>query len=140
MYRRGLPTIAFSSPDDAAGVQRWLAAQFAAHEPRLACNRNVRLVQIHDALVGKGRVLAELARVWDLAPDEVLAIGDSANDVSMLDGSLGFQCAAPGNADELVQDVVRRAGGYVAQARIGAGVIEVLRYHAAELGTLQFPS
>src|SRR6185369_10267048 len=25
MYRRGLPTIAFANPDDAAGIQRWLA-------------------------------------------------------------------------------------------------------------------
>jgi hydroxymethylpyrimidine pyrophosphatase-like HAD family hydrolase len=137
MYRRGLPTVAFPDPDHAAGVQRWLADQLAAHEPQLACNRNVRLVQIHDILVGKGLVLAEIARHWDIAPDEVLAIGDSANDFSMLDGRLGFRCATTGNADEAIMDAVRLAGGYVARGRIGAGVVEALRHHADALGTLQ---
>jgi hydroxymethylpyrimidine pyrophosphatase-like HAD family hydrolase len=118
MYRRGLPTIAFADPDHAAGIQGWLATQLAANEPELACNRNVRLVQIHDALVGKGRVLAEIARHWDVAPDEV-------------------RCATTGNADEAIKDAVRRAGGYVAQGRIGAGVVETLRHHAEALGTLQ---
>ena len=138
MYRRGLPTIAFANPDHAAGIEQWLQAQLVEHEPRLTCNRNVRLVQIHDAQVGKGSVLAEIARLWALAPDEVLAIGDSANDFSMLDGRLGFRCAATGNADAAIKEAVRRAGGYVAEGHSGAGVVEALRHYATALGALQY--
>jgi hydroxymethylpyrimidine pyrophosphatase-like HAD family hydrolase len=138
MYRRGLPTIAFAAPDEAAAIQGWLAERLAAETPRLACNRNVRLVQIHDAMAGKGLVLAEMARHWHLAAEQVLAIGDSANDFSMLDGRLGFRCGAPGNADPAIKEAVRRAGGYVAEGRIGEGIVQVLRHYADVRGALQF--
>ena len=137
MYRRGLPTIAFPTADQAFALQSWLSARLASEEPRLACNRNVRLVQIHDALAGKGYTLAELARHWDVAPGEVLAIGDSANDFSMLDGRLGFRCATPGNGEERIKDAVRAAGGYVARGRIGEGVVEALHHCTGEAGALQ---
>jgi hydroxymethylpyrimidine pyrophosphatase-like HAD family hydrolase len=87
----------------------------------------VRLVQIHDAAVGKGPVLAELARLWVIAPSEVLAIGDSHNDLSMLDGRLGFRSATVGNADGVIKEAVRRAGGSVASGHAGAGVLELLQ-------------
>jgi hypothetical protein len=45
----------------------------------------------------------------------------------MLDGRLGFRGGAPANADEGIKEVVRAAGGYVAEERIGLGVLEILR-------------
>lgn len=126
-FERGLPTLACPSAEQAAALRTWLDAALRAEEPRLHCNRNLRLVQMHDALAGKGNVLVELARHWGLAPDEVLAIGDSANDFSMLDGTLGLRCATVGNADEAIKTVVGRAGGIVAAGRVGIGVVEILR-------------
>jgi hydroxymethylpyrimidine pyrophosphatase-like HAD family hydrolase len=131
---RGLPTLEFDYPDQAAAISDWLAGGLAAQAPELACNRNVRLLQVHDAQVGKGLVLAELARHWGFAPRQVLAIGDSLNDASMLDGRLGFQVATVGNADERISSMVRQAGGYVAAESLGDGVIEILRaYHVGGL-------
>lgn len=123
---RGLPTLALAMPEYAAALCGWLARTLDEAGLPLACNRNVRLVQIHDAAVGKGPVLAELVRLWRIRPYEVLAIGDSANDLSMLDGRLGFRCATVANAEDGVKDVVRRAGGYVAAGHAGTGLIEAL--------------
>lgn len=132
--RRGLPTLAFEQPEHAAALCDWLSAALATQAPELACNRNVRLVQIHDAQLGKGPVLAELARRWGIPPGQVLAIGDSLNDASMLDGHLGFRVATVGNADEHIATIVRRAGGYVAAARLGEGVIEILQAYGVGRG------
>lgn len=127
IYVRGLPTLAFADIAEAETIWRWLAAALAAGEVPLACNRNARLVQLQDRLVGKGNVLAALAQHWQTTPHEVLAIGDSPNDLSMLDGRHGFRCAAVANADEVAKAVVRAAGGHVATAPLGAGVIECLQ-------------
>ncbi len=127
IYERGLPTLAFASSGEAEAIRAWLAAALETTGVPLACNRNARLVQLQDRLAGKGNVLAALAQHWQLAPHEVLAIGDSVNDLSMLDGRHGFRSATVANADDAIKAAVRAAGGYVAGARLGDGVIECLR-------------
>jgi hypothetical protein len=143
MYERGLPTLAFKDAAQAAEARRWLAAEIeregegggqregadadVGEAGALSVNRNNRLVQVQDAAAGKGNVLRALAELWEVDPEEVLAIGDSANDFSMLDGRHGFRAGAPGNADEGIKAAVRAAGGYVAEERVGLGVLEVLR-------------
>ncbi|MEQ4207449.1 HAD family hydrolase [Actinopolymorpha sp. B9G3] len=124
--RRGLATIRLELSQHAAVLRDWLADQLLDAESELACNRNTRLVQVVDRQAGKGNVLATLADLCGVPADQVLAIGDSSNDMSMLDGAFGFRAATPGNADAEVKDAVRKCGGYVAQARVGAGVIEAL--------------
>ncbi|HET7770350.1 MAG TPA: HAD family hydrolase [Chloroflexota bacterium] len=146
MYERGLPTLSFKDAEHAAAMRKWVAAELErdaagggqregtaragaqTHAPlRMSVNRNNRLVQFQDAAAGKGNVLRALAELWGIAPQQVLACGDSANDYSMLDGRLGFRCGAPANADEGIKEAVRAAGGYVAEERIGLGVLEILR-------------
>lgn len=129
MYERGLPTLALQDAETAAEIRRWLAGQLAESGDALVANRNGRLVQLHDAATGKGLVLLELARVWDIQPSEVLAAGDSANDFTMLDGRHGFRAMCPANADDGIKDAVRTAGGYIAGERIGLGVLEGLRHY-----------
>jgi HAD superfamily hydrolase (TIGR01484 family) len=121
---RGLPTLQLEQPAQAAAICDWLAEQLAASAPALACNRNVRLVQLHDVHVGKGPVLAELARLWNIPAAQVLAIGDSHNDLSMLDDRFGFQVATVGNADEHIKALVTQRGGYVADGVAGEGVLQ----------------
>ncbi|MGH3490876.1 MAG: HAD family hydrolase [Actinopolymorphaceae bacterium] len=124
--RRGLATIWIEEPHQAAALCAWLADQVADAGSELVCNRNVRLVQVIDRLAGKGNVLSTLADLHGVTADQVLAIGDSSNDISMVDGRFGFRSATPGNADAEVKAAVRRAGGYVAQGTVGAGVVEAL--------------
>ncbi len=126
MYERGLPTLAFQDAAQATEIQRWLAEQLTESGDALVANRNGRLVQMHDAATGKGLVLLQIARLWQIEPQEVLAAGDSANDFSMVDGRHGFRAGCPDNADDGIKEAVRAAGGHVAQERIGLGVLEVL--------------
>jgi hydroxymethylpyrimidine pyrophosphatase-like HAD family hydrolase len=130
MYERGLPTLSFKEAEHAAAMRKWVDGELVSQgTDRLSVNRNNRLVQFQDAAAGKGNVLRALSELWGLTPDQVLACGDSANDYSMLDGRLGFRAGAPGNADEGIKAAVRARGGYVAEERIGLGVLEILRHY-----------
>lgn len=95
--------------------------------------RNVAGVTIRHKDLSKGAVLARVADELGVARKEVLAIGDSCNDMSMLDGKLGFTSACPANAEPEVRDTVMAAGGYVALGEYGDGVAEAIAYHEEKL-------
>lgn len=124
--RSGLGVVAFGSEEHAIAFAELLGARLAAASSALACNRNRHLVQVHDALVDKASSLGALAGVLGVAPGDVLAIGDSDNDRTMVDGRLGFRSATVANATPGIKDAVRRAGGTIAEAPIGIGVATVL--------------
>ncbi|KRN21503.1 Cof-type HAD-IIB family hydrolase [Lacticaseibacillus camelliae] len=42
-------------------------------------------IEIMDPHVNKGQALRDLARVLDLTPDEIMAVGDEGNDIAMFD-------------------------------------------------------
>lgn len=123
---RGLGVVRFESETHAAEVAQLLGARLQADCPELACNRNRRLVQVHDARVDKASSLAALAEALGVEPRRVLAIGDSDNDRTMVDGSLGFRSATVANATPSVKSVVERAHGAIAGEPAGAGVAALL--------------
>ena len=57
---------------------------------------------------------------------EVLVIGDSGNDLDMLDGHWKFQLATVLNAEQEVKESVRAHGGYVASQPRSRGIIEIM--------------
>jgi hydroxymethylpyrimidine pyrophosphatase-like HAD family hydrolase len=63
-----------------------------------------------------------------LGAPRCLAIGDSHNDLAMLDPRHAAMVGCPGNAVAEVKQHVAAIGGYVAQALHGAGVIETVRH------------
>ena len=127
-FERGLPTLFFETAKDAAAIERWTQEQLRERRLPYASNRNVRIVQVFDAEVGKGPVLNELARLMGVPNAQVLAIGDSTNDYSMLDGGFGFQCATLDNAEDELKFIVRGNGGYVASKAAGLGVVETIEH------------
>jgi hydroxymethylpyrimidine pyrophosphatase-like HAD family hydrolase len=95
----------------------------------LACNRNGRIAHIYDKGCDKGSTLQALLdqqRYRDLAPADVLAIGDGINDRPMIDGRHGFTAATVANAEPDVKSWVRTAGGMIADRERGAGVAQIL--------------
>lgn len=124
--RSGLGVVAFGAEEHAIEFAEVLRARLRAESSGLACNRNRHLVQVHDALVDKASSLTALSGVLGVEPGHVLAIGDSDNDRSMVDGHCGFRSATVANATPGVKDAVRRAGGTVADAPAGAGVAALL--------------
>lgn len=124
-FSRGLPSLVFESPANAIAIESWIEQELAGRDDHpLTTNRNVRLVQVFDRKVGKGVVLAELAKHLGIEREHVLALGDSSNDYTMLDGRFGFQCATFDNAEDKLKGMVTSVGGYVAKAPAGLGVVE----------------
>ena len=89
--------------------------------------RNGGWVAIITEQAGKGNVLREYMTRRGFAPNEVLAVGDQYNDLSMLDGSAAALVGCPGDAIVDVVDVVRNAGGIVAESPGPEGTLEVIR-------------
>jgi HAD superfamily hydrolase (TIGR01484 family) len=91
-----------------------------------AINRAANFSAVTVSNAGKGESLQRIATELRLAPSEILAVGDSYNDISMLDGRFGFQSAAVGNAEEVIQCAVRNNGGYIARKAGPDGFAEIM--------------
>lgn len=117
----------FTSLEDAVQVQE-LIIQYMRKEgiDAVFLERNGWGVGLSDARLGKGICLRRITRKMGLNPEEVVAIGDSNNDMPMLDGHKGFFPACPANADEEVKNIVRERRGFVATQNYGMGVAEII--------------
>jgi len=96
--------------------------------PKFSFRRNTIYLRFSHADYHKGSTLAELCRLIDLSQKVVLAIGDSYNDLPMLDGETAAMCACPANAVAAVKQAVSRAGGFVASRTYASGVVEAIDY------------
>lgn len=85
--------------------------------------RNNRLIAFRWQEVGKGLILSKVAEHLGLEPHEILAMGDSHNDLGML---TRFGAATTQNADDEIKDAVRRKNGVIAASSYSLGVAEVL--------------
>ena len=74
----------------------------------------------------KGLAVSELAQHLGLDRDQILAIGNGHNDISMLDGKTAGLTGCPANSDAEVIEVVHRSGGHIAKGDSLAGVMEIL--------------
>lgn len=109
----------------------WIVGKLATltrDEPQLAWQRNSVYLRFGHRALQKGSSLSEVARHYALGTPRCFAIGDSHNDLEMLDPAHAAMTACPGNAVAAVKQQVAASGGYVAQAVHGAGVIEALRH------------
>lgn len=128
---RGFIEIRFTDANAARAAEPLLAAMLAQSLLPYKTVRNAADISIRYLSVGKGAMLQRACQRLGIAAEEVLAIGDSANDLSMLDGRFGFVGAAPGNADDEVKAAVRARGGVVSESRYAKGVAEILDYYMA---------
>lgn len=105
-----------------------------ADHPKFSYQRNTVYLRFCHTDYHKGAALAELARLVNVPRDQIFAAGDHHNDVSMLDGKFAAMPACPANAIDEVKTTVARAGGYIAEARYGAGVREALLFFTGRNG------
>ena len=87
---------------------------------------HVKEVDIRTVPFTKGLAVAELARHLNIAPADILVIGDGHNDISMMESNLGCRTACPVNAAPEVVETVHLTGGHVGTRSNLAGVIEIL--------------
>ena len=121
----GLEGLAAESEEEMDRIADFIRQARAGH-PKLDYQRNGVYLRFCHADYHKGATLAELARLLDVARENIFAAGDHHNDVSMLDGRFAAMPSCPANAIPEVQIAVSNAGGYIAQKNHGAGVHEAL--------------
>jgi hypothetical protein len=122
---RGYVAMQFSDVPAAVAAMDVMARMFKdikeASINRAACYSAVTLRD-----TGKGEALRRVASEVRVHPSEVLAVGDSYNDISMLDGRYGFQSAAVANAEPVVKIAVEAAHGCIAQGEGADGFGEIM--------------
>lgn len=90
-------------------------------------HRNGIMITMYHKESGKGNALLRAAAHYGIKPDEVLAIGDNYNDISMIAGKHGFVGACVGNADDNIKRMVKENGGYVGNGIACDAVLDIIR-------------
>ncbi|NLA38547.1 MAG: phosphoglycolate phosphatase [Methanomicrobiales archaeon] len=84
-------------------------------------------IHLQDPAVSKGTALRSLAEEMGLLPDDILAIGDSENDINML------EAAGVGVAVANALDPTRSAADWVSREAYGEGFLESVKKYYPDL-------
>ena len=117
----------------------WIVGHIAplvAAEPHLAWQRNSIYLRFGHRDFQKGSSLAEIARMHRLPAARCFAIGDSHNDLEMLDITHAGMTACPANAVDEIRTLILANGGIVTRGFHGAGAIEALEHYFPAFGDL----
>ncbi len=101
----------------------------AVGEPHLAWQRNSIYLRFGHRDFQKGSSLGEIARLHRLPVARCFAMGDSHNDVEMLDPAHAGMTACPANSVDVILEKVTSTGGLITRGVHGAGVIEALEHY-----------
>ncbi|MFH0878308.1 MAG: HAD hydrolase family protein, partial [Lentisphaerota bacterium] len=116
-----------TSSEQAAAFYKELCTALAPLDG-MSITRNDCWINILPRETGKGNTLLAYARTIGVRPDEILAVGDHLNDLTMLDGSSAGHVGCPGNAVPEIIQTVRSAGGRVAAQDGPLGSVEIIRH------------
>jgi HAD superfamily hydrolase (TIGR01484 family) len=117
--------------DDAAEAAAELLRREAETYRHVKVFRYSREVDVRSVPFTKGLSVSELARHLGVAREDVLAVGDGHNDLSMLDGDTAGMVGCPANAEAEVVERVHEANGHISDKRYLSGVLDVIKSHAA---------
>ena len=95
----------------------------------LGFERNSVYLRFSHRDFSKGSGLVEAAERWGIASDNILAVGDNFNDLSMLQPEICDACGCPANAVPEVRDFINERGGKVATKVGSEGVVEILGHY-----------
>ena len=76
--------------------------------------------------IGKGCCLEEIAARSGYNYSSIFCVGDSANDLDMLDGRYGYLSGTVANAEKIAKEVVKNNGGFISAGEGGSGPVEFL--------------
>lgn len=106
----------------------------------LACNRNQRVVALMHTAYNKGVIMRRLMQLQDWHRSNVLSIGDSINDITILDGRTSQHVTAPANAEDPIKKLIEKNEGFVSDQPYGWGALHgvqmLLLKHEQDLGGL----
>ena len=131
LYNEDHPEGVVANSEEEMDLVTEFIEQARAKHPKLDYQRNTVYLRFCHADYHKGAALAELARLIEVARENIFAAGDHHNDISMLDGKFAAMPSCPANAIAEVKTAVRAADGYVSKSAHGAGVYEALMHFAS---------
>jgi hydroxymethylpyrimidine pyrophosphatase-like HAD family hydrolase len=114
----------FETFEQAVAAHELLSTR-ADPDHKLRFVRNYSGLSVHAQDRSKGPALASLLRTWKLAEEEALVIGDSLNDLCMMNGDYGYRVATVANADPAIRAAVEKKRGIIATRKCGEGVVEI---------------
>ena len=118
----GIMSLGMYDPLDAeAAVGQEFIQKWNQHELIKAVPGGQYWFNIMQKNIDKGVALQELMEMYDIKPEEVIAIGDNMNDMGML--TCVPNSVAIGNAREEVKDVCK----YIADTNVNDGVLQILK-------------
>jgi HAD superfamily hydrolase (TIGR01484 family) len=88
----------------------------------------------------KGLALVELAKQLNIPHENVLAIGDGHNDLSMLVPEVAGMTGCPANAKAEVMELVHNHAGHISSLPILGGTIDSIAAHASGAACSDLPS
>lgn len=121
----GALAVRFDSEEAAAVAEDMLRLRQKEHR-HMRVIRNKTDVEVRLVPATKGTAVAELSSRLGVSRDEVLAVGNGLNDISMLDGSVSSMIGCPNNSVYEVMTLVSECKGHVASQRSLSGVIEIV--------------
>jgi HAD superfamily hydrolase (TIGR01484 family) len=115
----------FNSEDAAIRVFEMLNSS-AEHKPHVRVRHLQNVVWAESRIVSKGLAVNKLAQITGVRADQILAVGDGRNDLSMMSPDVAKMTGCPRNAKPEVIELVAKNGGHIAKSRNLEGTIEVL--------------
>jgi len=131
LYEGEMPSGLITSDEEVMERAVRRVARAAEKLPEFSFQRNFIYLRFCHRDVHKGSTLGALCRQESIPRDEVFAVGDQYNDLSMLDGTHAGMTACPANAIEVVKETVRKSNGYVAEKPWADGVAEALDFYGS---------
>jgi HAD superfamily hydrolase (TIGR01484 family) len=125
----GEPAGIIAQTDD---EMEWIVAHIgpiASSEPDFAWQQNSIYLRFGHRDFQKGSSLSHLAAHYQLPISRRFAIGDSYNDLEMLDPSHTGMTACPANAIAAVREKILATGGFLAPASHGHGAVAALQHY-----------
>jgi HAD superfamily hydrolase (TIGR01484 family) len=98
-------------------------------EPHFSWQRNSIYLRFGHREFQKGSSLSHVANHYGLPPERRFAIGDSHNDLEMLDPAHTGMAACPANSVDAIHQKTRDIGGLVTRASHGQGAVEALTHY-----------
>jgi len=125
--RAGWFSLVYDTVEQAREAEK-LLEHLAAPHPELTVNRNFVFVGFIPRNGTKGKAVSFLTEVLRVSPERVMTIGDSINDLDMLNGEHGFFPVAVANAEPEIKEAVLKAGGMVTAQPASDGVAEAIEW------------
>ena len=130
--RAGWFSLVYETVDQAKRAEKFLM-EVVTSFPELTVNRNFVFVGFIPVNGTKGKAVRFLAETLGIPPKRVMAIGDSINDLDMLNGEHGFFPVAVANAEPEIKEAVQKAGGIITEKPASDGVAEAVDWALGNL-------